>query len=231
MAKNHSSNPPNPRKTSAMFPGDRFVAVPEFVSDDVAAGTISLGMSAVFQVLLKQCDYETGMWRGSAPRVQDAIAEAMTKRTVQNHLERLVEVGYLKSFHQQGKRGNYFVAICDYRVRNGEHAGQLLDANATTYPTKPVFKKYEEPDVKPEKTSEANTPQMESAPWEDQRNDESPKDSKPIQSHWLEESHQRNNPSDDDPSAQDQRNLSETSAKSQRNVSENRRPCFCACSR
>jgi hypothetical protein len=86
MAKNHSSNTLNPRKTSAMFPGDRFVAVPEFVSDDVAAGTISLGMAAVFQVLLKQCVYETGMWRGSAPRVQaSALARSYPRLLVRSN--------------------------------------------------------------------------------------------------------------------------------------------------
>ena len=143
---NHNFRLQHANRIVNLFPGDSFVAVPKFLYDDLAAGKLSLGMANVFLILLEQCDYQTGMWKGSAPKVQCGIAEAIPRRTIQSHLETLAEAGYIKSFHQQGKRGNYFVAICDYRVRIGQHAGMLLEANATTDPSHPVYKEYASPE-------------------------------------------------------------------------------------
>jgi hypothetical protein len=96
---------------------------------------------AVLCIVLRQVDYKTGIWKGSAARVAAALGGKVKLRTVQDALQSLQESGHLKSFHRRGQRHNYLVAIPGYAVRSGKWAGYTLDAERTTDPKRPVYVK------------------------------------------------------------------------------------------
>jgi hypothetical protein len=96
---------------------------------------------SVLSTIYRQVNFETGFWHGSAAKVAAAWGGQLAKRTIQRALDRLNELGYIKSFHVPGRRGNYEVAIDGYAIRFGPLDGQSLDAANTTDPNHPVYAK------------------------------------------------------------------------------------------
>src|SRR5438045_2977234 len=106
---------------------DLFIAVPRWIFTRMASD-----QQAVYNLLLEQCSYDTGIWRGTAYRVADGTG--LSLRVAQAALKWLSDNFYIKSFHHDGERGAYSVAIHAYRVRakDAKWFGHMLDALSTT---------------------------------------------------------------------------------------------------
>jgi hypothetical protein len=124
---------------------DHFVALRVGLFDHVEDGRMTPPMLSVFLVILRQADYETGMWRGCAKRLYQALGEQIELRVIKHALRRLFKDGYLKSFRKPGSRKNYLVAINKYAIRFGKWNGYRLNAAATHDPNAPVYVQVQEP--------------------------------------------------------------------------------------
>jgi hypothetical protein len=98
------------------------------ILDHLLAGTISLYELGVYLVIHLQVDFQSGVWRGSAPRLLAAAPRGTGLREVQRALQNLVRQGFLKSFHVPGKRGNFCVLLDRYNVKVGALKGKRLIA-------------------------------------------------------------------------------------------------------
>ena len=98
------------------------------IIEHLISGRLSLFDLGVYAVIHLQADFRTGIWRGSAPRIQATSPAGTSLRAVQRGLETLNEIGFLRSFHQRGLRGNYPVLIDKYDVRTGALKGMRLNA-------------------------------------------------------------------------------------------------------
>jgi hypothetical protein len=125
---------------SALFDDDFFIPIPADIFNDFETGRMDLPMWGVYGVLLRQVDFETGVWRGTAYKISAAWNEHLELRTVQRTLARL-EDGYIKAFRNpNGQRGGYYILLHNYRIRFGPMAGHYLDALATTDPKDPIYR-------------------------------------------------------------------------------------------
>jgi hypothetical protein len=118
---------------------DHFIAVQAGLFEHFENGEMTPTMFACYSVVLYQADYETGFWRGSAPKIEAAWGGQIGERSIQDALKKLCEKGYLKSFHKKGRRGNYIVAINKYLIRFGKNKGLRLNADQTLDLEHPVY--------------------------------------------------------------------------------------------
>jgi hypothetical protein len=140
MGANSVVSPPDGQDRDVRFAVDFFIPVPGFVFNDFEDGRLTPTMLAVYCVVLRQADFETGLWGGSAPKAHAGLGGQLSIRAVQESLKKLCDAGYLKSFHKAGKHGNYIVAIDGYRVRFGSRKGEILDAHSTLDPRQPTYR-------------------------------------------------------------------------------------------
>jgi hypothetical protein len=98
------------------------------VLDHVLAGKLGFFELGIYVTIHLQCDFRTGVWLGSAPRLVAAAPRGTSLRDVQRGLQTLVRAGFLRSFHTHGARGNFHVAIDKYDVRLGALKGKRLIA-------------------------------------------------------------------------------------------------------
>ena len=98
------------------------------IIEHLLSGRLSLFDFGVYTVVHLQANFRTGIWRGSAPRILATSPRGASLRAVQRGLETLNEIGFLRSFHQRGLRGNYPVLIDKYDVRTGALKGMRLNA-------------------------------------------------------------------------------------------------------
>src|SRR5208337_2201929 len=120
---------------------DFFIPVQKELFLKVEDGELTLNEFSCYVWLLHQADYETGLWRGSAPRLAAALGGQLSEDIFKTTLRGLREKGLLKSFHKPGTKGNYWIAIHKYVIRFGKRAGLLLNALATEDPKKPIYYK------------------------------------------------------------------------------------------
>ena len=144
----------------ARFKNDFFIPLPGEFYNLIEDGTITLNMWCVYMVILRQCDFETGIWRGTMYRVHAQLGGQMHLRTVQNTFKALCDAGYLHSFHVKSERGNYPVLIHRYPVRFGKHKGYRLDADATVNPDAPVYARDTGARPRKDRASTANGPRV-----------------------------------------------------------------------
>ena len=100
---------------------------------------VSPNMFCTYAQLLKQCDWETGIWWGSASKISHAWGSQISEGTIQKNLAALAKRGCIKSFHVQGSKRDYAIAIHNYVVRFGPYKGMMLDAIQTISPLKPAY--------------------------------------------------------------------------------------------
>jgi len=98
------------------------------IVEHLISGRLSLFDLGIYVVIHLQADFKTGIWRGSAPRILATSPAGTSLRAVQRGLERLNEIGFLRSFHQRGLRGNYPILIDKYDIRTGALKGMRLNA-------------------------------------------------------------------------------------------------------
>lgn len=98
------------------------------ILDHLVAGRLGFFELGIYVVILLQADFRTGVWWGSAPRLLANCPRGTSLRRVQQALKTLSEIGFLRSFHVHGKRGNYPVLIDKYDVKLGALTGKRLNA-------------------------------------------------------------------------------------------------------
>jgi hypothetical protein len=116
-----------------------FIPIPGRIFNDFETGKMTLNMWGIYSVILRQLNFDTGIWRGTAYKICAAWGDRIPLRTIQENLRNLCDAGYVKSFHVQGQRGGYVIAVEGYRIRFGPKEGHILNAMATTDPNYPVY--------------------------------------------------------------------------------------------
>ncbi len=147
-----SKNEPKPKKRNSknkLFAEDFFIPLDIQFFNDIEDGKMTPTMFCVYTMILKQVDYETGIASESGDKIAAGWGEQIPLRTAQKNMKLLEEGGYIKSFHQKGKRGNYPIAIYNYPIRYGTWKGYRLDALATIDPKRPVYRKDSESSASP----------------------------------------------------------------------------------
>jgi hypothetical protein len=109
-----------------------FIQIRRGLDEHLLAGRISLFEAGVYLVIHLQANFETGMWVGSAPRLLAAAPRGAALRDIQRAIEHLSEIGFLRTFHTHGQRGNYPVLIHKYEPQFGALRGKRLNAVAST---------------------------------------------------------------------------------------------------
>jgi hypothetical protein len=125
--------------TTSKVPSKLFIPIQVGIFEHIGDGRMTMNMWAVYSVMLKEADYETGIWMGCAEKARAAWNSSMDIRTAQRAMKELREGRYTKSFQKNGQRGNYPVLINKYPVRFGSRKGMRLNAEATTVPENPVY--------------------------------------------------------------------------------------------
>jgi hypothetical protein len=120
-------------------PSKLFIPIQAGVFEHIGDGRMTVDMWAVFSVMLKEADYETGFWKGCAEKARAAWNFGLELRTTQRAIRALCDGGYTKSFQTNGRHGNYLVAINKYPIRFGPRKGMRLNADATTDSDSPVY--------------------------------------------------------------------------------------------
>jgi hypothetical protein len=120
-------------------PSKLFIPIQAGIFEHIGNGRMTINMWAVYSVILKEADYETGIWNGCAEKARAAWNSGIDVRTAQRAMKELREGGYTKSFQRNGQRGNYPVFINKYPVRFGSRKGMRLNADATIAPENPVY--------------------------------------------------------------------------------------------
>jgi hypothetical protein len=128
-----------PTRPADKPPSKLFIPIQVGVFEHIGDGRMTINMWAVYSVMLKEADYETGIWYGCAEKARAAWNSGMDIRTAQRAMKDLRERGYTKSFQRNGERGNYPVLINKYPVRFGPRKGMRLNADATIAPENPVY--------------------------------------------------------------------------------------------
>jgi hypothetical protein len=92
---------------------DGFIHLRNGLLEHVQKGWMDSDMVLAYLVLLRQCDWATGVWTGSAARLKDTVP-AWSLSTCIRVLSRLARGLYIESEHIRGSRGNYPVLINNY---------------------------------------------------------------------------------------------------------------------
>ncbi len=106
----------------------RFSIMRAGILEHLLAGKLSYPELGLYAVILLQVDFRSGIWWGSAPRLQAAAPRGISLRDVQRGLQNLNEIRFLRPFHEHGARGNYPVLIDKYDVKIGALKGKRLNA-------------------------------------------------------------------------------------------------------
>src|SRR5208282_5491837 len=86
--------------------------------DHLRRGWVDGDMIAAYLVMLRECDHGTGVWRGSALKLQAAIPD-WSKATCVRVIGRLVRGQYIDTTHVAGATGNYDMLINNYEPTLG----------------------------------------------------------------------------------------------------------------
>ncbi|HKV81004.1 MAG TPA: hypothetical protein VJP02_22840 [Candidatus Sulfotelmatobacter sp.] len=118
---------------------DGFVAVSRNIVDDLQSGKMTAQMFPVYFTVLQQANWSTGVWNGNAHRIYHALCGTYDLSDIKKQMAKLRRAGVLKSFHKQGRKGNYNVLIHGFSVTVGELRGRVLNALASTSWQHPVY--------------------------------------------------------------------------------------------
>jgi hypothetical protein len=98
---------------------ENFTPVPNEWVDQLADGRLTVPMFTILCLLMRTCTWSTGVWKGTAERMQYALNGELGKRQISRYLKRLHACGYITSHSIPGKRKSYkidlnnFVAVRD----------------------------------------------------------------------------------------------------------------------
>src|SRR6266478_6354638 len=80
-----------------------FIPIPGRIFNEFETGKMTLNMWGVYSVILRQLNFDTGIWRGTAYKICAAWGDRIPLRTIQENLRNLCDAHYVKSFHVQGQ--------------------------------------------------------------------------------------------------------------------------------
>jgi hypothetical protein len=132
--------------TSELFP-EGFLALRTGLFEHLQAGRMTAAMFPIYVVLLHQANWQTGVWNGNAHRIYHALGGTQDLSSIRKNLAKLCRQLYVKSFHFQGNRGNYYVLINRYKPSFGELKGKVLNAEKSTSWKRPVYEYESEEEV------------------------------------------------------------------------------------
>ena len=101
------------------------------LDDHVFKGWMDADMFLAYCIMLRYCDWATGIWQGSADELVFRSGRQWSQRTAQRAMERLCDGCYITSGHLRGHRGNYPVFINNYVPSCGENKGKKLRRTKT----------------------------------------------------------------------------------------------------
>src|SRR5437016_4623393 len=109
---------------------DNFTAIRNGLDEHFEEGKFTPYDMGVYYVILRQCDWKTGIWKGSAAKIVAAYGFSPDLRDVQRSMQRLREI-YMINYRtgrgqNRGKRGNYPVLIHHYKPQKGAYSGKRL---------------------------------------------------------------------------------------------------------
>lgn len=105
-----------------------FVPIRRGIEEHLRSGCLSFFELGVYLTIHLQTDYRSGVWLGSAARLQNTAPRGASLREVQRALNRLQKIGFIRVFHRHGVRGNYRVLIDKYEPTTGALMGKRLNA-------------------------------------------------------------------------------------------------------
>jgi hypothetical protein len=114
-------------------------AVMRDLQDHLEAGRISLFDLGVYTVIHWQADFKTGVWRGSAPKIHATGPRGASLRDIQRSIQTLTRIGFLRTFHKHGQRGNYPAIISKFQPLSGALRGKRLNAVKSDDWRRPVY--------------------------------------------------------------------------------------------
>lgn len=100
--------------------------------EHVEKGKLSPSTLGVYTMLHLVADYKTGIWIGSAVKLQMLYFSTVDMRTLQRIIEHLEQIHFIRCFRVRGKKGNYPILIHKYVVADAPMIGKRLDAWKTT---------------------------------------------------------------------------------------------------
>jgi len=123
----------NPKPIHESAPGkqlyaDGFLAIRNGLFDHLNQGLLPPNELAVYLLILHQCDWSSGLWNGTAYRIEFGLGKTISIPQIQRAIRALEKKKYVKSYHKKGYRGNYFIAIHKYCVSVGDLRGKYLNA-------------------------------------------------------------------------------------------------------
>ena len=122
---------------------DNFTAIRNGLDEHFEEGKFTPYDMGVYYVILRQCDWKTGIWKGSAAKIVAAYGFSPDLRDVQRSMHRLREIQMINyrdgRGQNRGKRGNYPVLIHHYKPQKGAYSGMRLNAFAPGSLEHPVY--------------------------------------------------------------------------------------------
>jgi hypothetical protein len=101
------------------------------LDDHVARGWMDSDMFLAYTIMLRHCDWDTGIWHGSADSLAALTGGQWSKATAVRVLRRLGQGRYITSRHVDKVRGNYDIAINNFIPTIGENIGKKLRRTKT----------------------------------------------------------------------------------------------------
>ena len=101
------------------------------LDDHVAKGWMDGDMFLAYSLMLRRCDWSTGIWHGSAASLSALSGGQWSLATAKRILKRLCLGRYITSHHVPKQMGNYDLAINNYVPTSGENKGKKLRRTKT----------------------------------------------------------------------------------------------------
>lgn len=96
--------------------------------DHLEQGRLTTYDAGIYARILLEANRKTGVWWGSAAKLLALAPADSDLRKVQRSLEHLEEIGFIRRFHMQGKRGNYPTFVNKFLCTDGALKGMRLNA-------------------------------------------------------------------------------------------------------
>jgi hypothetical protein len=93
---------------------ENFTPLPNEWVDQLADGRLTMPMFTILAYLKRTCMWKTGVWRGTAARIEYGLNGELKERQIQRYLKRLATCGYLSSHHIPGVRRSYKIDLNNY---------------------------------------------------------------------------------------------------------------------
>ena len=103
----------------------------ELLTDHMAKGWMDGDMYLAYNIMLHFCDWNTGIWHGSADSLAAKVGGQWSKSTAKRVLRRLCLGRYITSRHIPKQMGNYDIAINKYIPTIGPNMGKKLRRTKT----------------------------------------------------------------------------------------------------